>query len=87
MSTSVARPRWLGTVAEAAPVDAVAVSLVVGGRVCLRLENGIERDLSVPADLRQVFRPGVRVTLYDGVGGGLLGWYAPEQGIGFDFRS
>ena len=68
-------------------IEAVAATPPSGGWVGLRLEDGSERRLSVPDGVGELLRPGLEVVLYHGPGGGLAGWYVPDQGIGFDLRS
>ena len=72
---------------ERGQIEAVAVTPPVGGWMGLRLEDGSERRLSVPDGMCELLRPGLGVVLYHGAGGGLAGWYVPDQGIGFDLRS
>ena len=90
MSTAPSTPPPSGTALngqERGQIEAVAVTPPMGGWVGLRLEDGSERRLSVPDGLCDLLRPGLRVVLYHGDGGGLAGWYVPDQGIGFDLRS
>jgi hypothetical protein len=68
-------------------IQAVAATRPAGGWVGLRLDDGSERRLSVPEGADELLRPGLEVILYHGAGGGLAGWYVPDQGIGFDLRS
>ena len=81
------RPPNSSSTWQAIPVEAVAVSAAVEGEVRLRLEDGGEQRLSVPEDLSDLFRPRLRVVLYQGAAAELLGWYVPEHGIGCDLRS
>ncbi len=68
-------------------IETVAALPPAGGWVGLRLEDGSERRLSVPEGMCELLRPGLEVVLYHRPGGGLAGWYVPDQGIGFDLRS
>jgi hypothetical protein len=81
------RPPNSSSIRHAILVEAVAVSPAVEGEVRLRLEDGGEQQLSVPEDLSDLFRPRLRVVLYQGADGELQGWYVPEHGIGCDLRS
>jgi hypothetical protein len=77
-----ARPTGEGTVT----VNAVALGATVDGLMRLGLEDGSERQLSVPDEMSEHLRPGERVVLYDDPNGELLGWYLPEHGVGQDLR-
>jgi hypothetical protein len=68
-------------------VDAVVIETITDRRVLLRLENGSKELLSVPAEMSELFRPGLRVVLYHSPNGDLLGWYLPEHEVGNDLRS
>ena len=67
--------------------DAVAIETTAEGSVRLRLEDGSEEQLSVPAEMSGLLWPGRRVVIYRGPGGGLLGFFIPELRIGQDLRS
>jgi YD repeat-containing protein len=68
-------------------MKAVAMGPCVGTLVTLRLENGSERQLSVPGALCRHFQQGQRVVLYYDAAGELAGWDLPDEGIGVDLRS
>jgi hypothetical protein len=69
-------------------VDAVVIETTADRGVRLRLENGSEeQQLSAPEELSEFLRPGLRVVLYHGPSGELLGWYLPEHEVGRDLRS
>jgi hypothetical protein len=66
--------------------EAVAMTAPVGGILVLRLADGGEGELEVPAHLCHLIRPGISLILYHDPGGELLGWYVPDRGIGLDLR-
>jgi hypothetical protein len=68
-------------------VEATVLGTGEGSRAQLRLADGSERELHVPEELSELFRPGQRVLLYHGAGGELLGWYLPDEQMGFDLRA
>jgi hypothetical protein len=70
----------------AVTVNAVALGATADGFVRLGLDDGSERQLSVPEEMSELLRPGERVVLYDDPNGELLGWYLPEHDVGQDLR-
>lgn len=68
-------------------VDALVSGTTADRRVRVRLEDGSERQLPACENMSELVRPGQRVVLYYGPGGELLGWYLPEDEVGYDLRS
>jgi hypothetical protein len=70
-------------------VDAVVVETTADRRVRARFEDGSEQQLPAPApeEMSEHLAPGVRVVLYHGPNGELLGWYLPDHEVGQDLRT
>jgi hypothetical protein len=68
-------------------VQAVAVGPCIDGLVAIRLADGSNNQLPVPEELTPFLRPEMRVLLYHGPRGELLGWCLPDRQVGVDLRT